>query len=264
MIRRSLALAAATLVLSTGSALASYCENYTARHEHTLAMPAHLLAAVTRAETGYLEPENGTLQAWPWTISASGKVVRHSSKWAAIDAVRDLQLRGAPGIKVGCMQIDLQRHGHAFRNIGHALDPDANVAYGARLLASLHRRTGDWKSAVSEYHSTDPDSGRQFQRRVADLWDQLRADAAYAAWHDDSVAVPSGSDSFADRSYRWRNWNPDWPHGHWRVWRSWHYGPDGRRVFHRYHVWSDDGRRYVLRPYSHGGPWRPVGTTRFN
>ena len=264
MIRRSLAVAAATLALSTGSALASYCENYTAEHERAFAMPAHLLTAVTRAETGYVAPDDGVLKAWPWTVSASGGVVRHPSKWAAIDAVRDLQHRGASEIKVGCMQIDLQRHGHAFRNLSHAFDPEANVAYGARLLASLYRRTGDWKSAVSEYHSGDPNSGGHFQRRVADLWDQMRADAAYTAWHDDSVTAPSEPDGFAYRPYRWRTGDPDWPQGYWRVWQSWRYDADGRRVFYRHYVWSDHDRRYYLRPYSHGGPWRPVGTTRFN
>ena len=58
----------------------------------------------------------------------------------AIAAVKALQARGVRSIDVGCMQINLSYHPHAFRDLDQAFDPHANAAYAERFLTQLYRR----------------------------------------------------------------------------------------------------------------------------
>ena len=72
---------------------------------------------------------------------AEGEGRYFPTKNEAVAAVRELQLRGIRNVDVGCMQVNLMHHGDAFESIEAALEPEINVAYGARYLAALHRET---------------------------------------------------------------------------------------------------------------------------
>ena len=245
----------ALLAFSAVEARADVCENHTARYEAAYGIPAHLLTAVARAESGRADATTGAVRAWPWTVTSPEGDVKYATKWEAISAVRDLQRRGVANIDVGCMQVNLLHHPQAFGSLNLAFDPETNVAYAARLLTEHFARTGDWRMAVAHYHSTTPDLYRPYQARVEDLWQQAREEAprtstvADAGWDDDA---------------RW------WADRSWSRWSDWRSRRDasGHRFVDRWgHVtfWYGDvhpGAGGPSYPVTHTGPWRPVGTNR--
>ena len=267
----SLAVAAAALAVTLGgNARAESCENFTAYQEQANGIPAHLLTAIARAESGRYDERTGTVRAWPWTVTSPEGDVKHATKWEAIQAVDDLRRRGVANIDVGCMQINLRHHPDAFRDLNVAFEPRHNVAYGAALLLENFRRTGDWRQAVALYHSSDPARSGPYQARVEDLWQQARADAAYVAWN---AAEPE--DPAAARARLWDDARA-WVDGHPNAYR-WSYRgaprqPLGSSAFaHPWRprtVWYGDrdggGNDYRILPVPSAGPWRPVGTSRFN
>lgn len=272
------AVTALTMVIG-GNAFASACENYTAYQERAQGIPAHLLTAVARAESGKYDEATGKVSAWPWTVTSPDGDIKYATKWEAIDAVHELQRKGVGNIDVGCMQINLHHHPKAFRNLNIAFDPAQNVAYAAQLLTGHFRQTGDWKMAVALYHSSNPEHYKPYQAKVDDLWQQARADSAYVSW------VDGGDTADADNARRWdiastwidRNPNPyRWTHNDDRPWwtwrnsRSWTNDPGRpwlRRWVARYrarHFGDDPVYRILPIDYDPGHPWVPVGTTRFN
>ncbi|MBL6929801.1 MAG: transglycosylase SLT domain-containing protein [Rhodospirillales bacterium] len=278
------ALAALTMVIGT-NAFANACENHTSHQERLNAIPAHLLTAVARAESGKYDEATGKVSAWPWTVTSPEGDVKYASKFEAISAVRDLQRKGVHNIDVGCMQINLHHHPNAFRNLNVAFDPAQNVAYAARLLRGHYRQTGDWKMAVAHYHSTTPEHYEPYLAKVEDLLQQAQADAAYVSWVDDTDGLDADRTTW-DIAQTWpdapttpNRWTGNFNHNHltwqtwrdwrnWRVWRSRTDTPDRpwhRRWFARYGTPVDsDDPDYRILPIDMGNPWVPVGTNRFN
>ncbi len=138
--------------------------------ERSGGIPEHLLAAISRVESGRLDPRTGSPSPWPWTINAEGEGLFYETKAAAVAAVRALQARGVRSIDVGCMQINLMHHPDAFASLEQAFDPEANAVYGARFLNQLHAQTGDWPKAAALYHSATAELGSEYQRRVLAAW----------------------------------------------------------------------------------------------
>jgi hypothetical protein len=138
--------------------------------ERASAIPEQLLAAISRVESGRLDPRTGRVTPWPWTINAEEQGLFYETKAEAVAAVRDLQARGVRSIDVGCMQINLMHHPDAFASLEQAFDPQANAAYGARFLNQLHGQTGDWPKAAALYHSATAELGSEYQRRVLAAW----------------------------------------------------------------------------------------------
>ena len=291
MKRVTLAIAASALLATVGgNALAGSCENFTAYQERINGIPAHLLTAMARAESGRYDAVLGKISAWPWTVTSPDGDVKYATKWEAIDAVRDLRRRGIGNIDVGCMQINLHHHPHAFSNLSQAFDPARNVAYAAGLVIGHYRRTGDLKTAVAHYHSADPETYGAYQAKVEELWQQARADAAYASWDRDDTYGYSHFDSDNARrarlwdaaqawvdvhpnAYRWADRDDGW--WHWHTYRDrWDRFVrtayrDGRPWAQRWVSWYGDrpvdgDGQYRILPIEPGHPWRPVGTTRFN
>ena len=96
------------------------------------------------------------------------------------------------------MQINLQYHPYAFGNLNIALDPAANVAYGcapAGRATTAAPATGARPSPSTIRPIAD--LGSTYQAKVEDLWEQARADAAYASWEGDT-----GADT-AERARAW-------------------------------------------------------------
>src|SRR5579859_1047005 len=101
------------LLLSAASALAEptalspiapglLCRSAIATAERANGIPASLLAAIGRVESGRRDPVSGATHPWPWTINAEGQGSFFDTKAQAIAAVRDLQARGVRSIDVGC------------------------------------------------------------------------------------------------------------------------------------------------------------------
>ena len=131
--------------------------------------PARLLAAIARVESGRPDAR-GTVQPWPWTINAEGSGHFFDSKEEAIAAVEALQARGVRSIDVGCMQVNLMHHPHAFASLDEAFDPAVNAAYGARFLSALHHDLNTWPAATAAYHSQTEKLGTDYARKVMVAW----------------------------------------------------------------------------------------------
>ena len=166
------AVIALALVLAAASARAepdapyAACEAAIAAAQKAPRIPDKLMPAMSRVESGRLDPLTKQVRPWPWTINVEGAGFFFDSKEGAIDAVRALQARGVRSVDVGCMQVNLMHHPNAFASLDEAFDPAANARYAARFLSALFRQTNDWNLATANYHSANADRGEDYQRRV--------------------------------------------------------------------------------------------------
>ena len=177
---RSLALAAVCFSLWVATALAQspnsaadptlQCRAAIARAEQEAQIPAGLLQAIGRVESGRRNPETGTTGPWPWTINAEGRGHFFPDRAAAIAAVRELQGRGVRIIDVGCMQVNLHHHPRAFASLEEAFEPVSNARYAAQFLTQLHVARNDWMTAAGHYHSHTPELAQAYRARVQTAW----------------------------------------------------------------------------------------------
>lgn len=136
-------------VPSAGSAL---CVGAASEAEVAFALPPGLLHAISDVETGR-PVRSGPPAPWPWTVGVGGEGFYFPDKRSAVAWVEAAQARGVASIDVGCMQVNLMYHPHAFADLASAFDPVRNARYAAGFLVSLHARTGDWDRAIGFYHS---------------------------------------------------------------------------------------------------------------
>lgn len=141
------------------------CDNAIAAAQ-SKTIPDAILPAISRVESGRLDPRTARVRAWPWTINVDGIGTFFETKEDAIATVKALQARGQKSIDIGCMQVNLMYHPTAFKDLDTAFDPPANAAYAARFLVALHAQTRDWNLATAYYHSAEQDRGEDYQRRV--------------------------------------------------------------------------------------------------
>lgn len=139
-----------------------------AEREHRL--PAALLHAIARVESGRTDPRTGAAVTWPWTINAQGQGRFYETKEAAIAAVRGLQARGVTVIDVGCLQVNLHHHPRAFASLEEAFDPVANARYAGLFLTRLHQNAKNWERAAAHYHSHTPELAEAYRLKVLAAW----------------------------------------------------------------------------------------------
>jgi hypothetical protein len=132
---------------------------------HAAGVPEHLMSAIARVESGR-RGADGQINPWPWSINAEGVDHVYETREQAIAAVRQLQAQGMRSIDIGCMQVNLMHHPHAFSSLEQAFDPVPNAEYAARFLVQLYGQTGSWPKAVADYHSATPELGAAYQRQV--------------------------------------------------------------------------------------------------
>jgi hypothetical protein len=166
------------LLLAATPALAEpgrLCRAAIAQAEREAGIPAHLMAAIGRVESGRRDPETGAFHPWPWAINAEGRGQYLPTKAAAIAEVQALQARGVRSIDVGCMQVNLRHHPNAFATLEDAFDPLANARYAARFLGELHAARRDWNWAAGAYHSQTPEFFEPYRARVLAAWAEEQA-----------------------------------------------------------------------------------------
>ncbi len=131
-------------------------------------LPPGLLESIAKAESGRPITSFTDVRAWPWTIDADGDGLFLDSKAAAVAWMR-LQASRYNFVDIGCMQVDLHYHPHAFASIEDAFDPAANADYAARLLVDLYHGEagGSWDVAVGLYHSHTPMLAAEYRDHVA-------------------------------------------------------------------------------------------------
>lgn len=142
-------------------------------------LPPHLLDAIAKVESGRWHDDPSARIAWPWTVTAEGEGRYLPTKAAALRLIRDLKSRGTTNIDVGCMQVNMHYHGHAFDTPEQALDPAINMAYAAEFLLKLHRQRGSWTRAIGDYHSQTPRYSGKYRLKVFRAW-RAEKKAAYA------------------------------------------------------------------------------------
>lgn len=143
------------------------CRSAIAVAERESGIPAGLLQAIGRVESGRRDPETGQTSPWPWVINAEGTGKFFPTKQEAIAAVRQLQAQGVKLIDVGCMQINLHHHPNAFTSLEDAFDPLANARYGAKFLKELNSTRNDWMVSAGNYHSNTPERAASYRAAVA-------------------------------------------------------------------------------------------------
>jgi hypothetical protein len=108
-------------------------------------------------------------------------------------------------IDVGCMQVNLMYHPHAFASLRDAFNPRSNAAYAARFLNVLFAGARDWAHAIAAYHSETPALGEAYRTLVMARWQDpdLRparpAQIAYGAFS--GVQTSYGAFSGVQTSY---------------------------------------------------------------
>ena len=158
------------------------CRPAVALAEQTHGVPARLLAAISRVESGRRDPVSGDWRPWPWTVNAEGQGSFYDTKAQAIAAVRDMQARGIRSIDVGCNQVNLMHHPDAFASLEQAFDPQANANYAATFLTQLFGQAGDWGKAAARYHSATPELAADYQKKVMAAWpEEIRLTGTFAA-----------------------------------------------------------------------------------
>jgi hypothetical protein len=145
------------------------CLDEIAKQEARYGMPAGILKAIARVESSG-SPYGEITKPWPWTLNVGGAPHYYATKEAALTALTDFRAQSDVNIDVGCMQISLRHHPNAFPDLATALDPVANVDYGALFLSALKDKSGDWMQAVGDYHSTTPGFGDTYRNLVQVAW----------------------------------------------------------------------------------------------
>lgn len=159
------------IVKSDVQAIHSNCATYIQKYEAHYGIPAGLLHAISKAESGRKD-HTGRIVAWPWTINVEGKGYFFPTKQAAIKAVQKMQEQGIKSIDIGCMQVNLYHHPRAFKTLEDAFEPRHNVAYAAHFLANLKQDHNCWYKAVAHYHSANPIHYIPYQKTVLGIWNK--------------------------------------------------------------------------------------------
>jgi hypothetical protein len=149
------------------------CEDEIAKAEKKYAIPHKLLMAIGVVESGQTT-DSEQKRPFPWAICVEGKSYFFPTKNAAIAAVRKFKASGKKNIDVGCMQVNLLHHSHAFKTLGEAFTPKNNVDYAASFLVKLKSTHNSWTKAVGYYHSKSVKYYKAYCSAVYNIWINIR------------------------------------------------------------------------------------------
>ncbi len=172
----------ACTALAPFRAQAQSCDVAAAQAEHEQAIPAGLLHAIGRVESGRADPLTRRVAPWPWTVDDSGAGRFFATKPEAVAYAMRQLANGDRSLDIGCFQVSLLHHPFAFASIEEAFDPEANARYAARFLAELRARAGNWETAVGLYHSATSSRAAPYRAAVLTSW-------SGAAWAANAVSA---------------------------------------------------------------------------
>lgn len=160
-----------SVATSRAEGAAELCDRAALQAASETGVPADVLLAIARTETG--RTRGGRLRPWPWTVNVEGAGRWFDTRADALEHAALHRARGARSFDVGCFQINHRWHGQAFRTLDEMFDPLAGARYAARFLSELRAETGSWPAAAGAYHSRTPElAGRyraRFERHLAML-----------------------------------------------------------------------------------------------
>lgn len=149
----------------------SSCAAHIDYHEKKNLIPSGLLQAISKIESGRKDAK-GQIVAWPWTVNAEGQGYFYPTKEAAIAAVQKMQQKGMKSIDIGCMQVNLHHHPHAFKDLNDGFDPEINVAYATSFIKRLKNAHTSWHQAIAHYHSANPVHHIPYRKNVMNAWNR--------------------------------------------------------------------------------------------
>jgi hypothetical protein len=143
------------------------CTSHIQRIERQEGIPRNLLAAMARVESGRYNKAKNAVEPWPWTVQSQGKSNYFETKSEAVAHVKALQKKGIKNIDIGCMQMNVEHHGHKFSSIEEMFEPAHNVGRGAEYLKQLKTgKNNAWSTAVGNYHSFTPEHHSRYKNLV--------------------------------------------------------------------------------------------------
>ena len=145
------------------------CETVAVEAENAFNLPSGILTSIARVESGR-KTDTGVYRAWPWTINDNGKGLFFDTRKSAIDYIIKQKELDNTHIDIGCMQISVKWHSHAFSSPESMLDPYTNIAYAAVFLEELYQTHGDWELAIKYYHSADTKKNIPYLQKVNAVW----------------------------------------------------------------------------------------------
>lgn len=149
---------------------AELCMRHFAYYEKKYGIPPHLLHSISYVESAKWDPITKKYSPWPWTVNVQGDGKHFKTKQEAIDYVRRAWNKGVRSIDVGCNQINLFFHGHNFRDLEHAFDPQSNINYAANFLKEHYKQTNNWFTSIARYHSAENSRGIPYAKKVLSVW----------------------------------------------------------------------------------------------
>jgi hypothetical protein len=142
-------------------------------------VPVAILHALSRTETG--RTQDGVFGPWPWTVNNAGDGHWFDDLQDALSHAERRRAEGATNLDIGCFQINLRWHGHAFSSLSEMFDPVQNARYAARFLSGLYREFGNWDAAVAAFHSRTPHFADRYMRRFHRIYAALAEGGPEAA-----------------------------------------------------------------------------------
>ena len=125
-------------------------------------VPLNLLLQVAKVESGY----GAHKIPWPWAIQVQGKSYYFKTQSAAYLYIKHLLSLGIENFDVGCFQINWRWHKDKIRTPQELLNPLNNTLIAAQFLIDLKTRHASWMKAVSNYHSSNPQQGKNYAKLV--------------------------------------------------------------------------------------------------
>ncbi len=173
--------------------ISGLCTQYFTRAEREHGIPKHLLMAIANTESGRYHPAARRTMPWPWTLNIEGQGYYFDTLHDAATAIRRAKQRGKESIDVGCMQVNLKHHPHAFSGVTEALNPARNVEYAAKFLRQNYDELRSWPKAIAAYHSRTASRGRNYLKTVRKKWRDIVVATGGKSLEDASYTVASES-----------------------------------------------------------------------
>ena len=145
------------------------CQIIATEAEETFDLPSGILSSIAQVESGR-KTTNGDYRAWPWTINDNGKGLFFDNRQSANKYISKQKELNNINTDIGCMQISVKWHAHAFSSTESMLDPYTNIAYAAIFLEELYQTHGNWELAIKYYHSAEKEKNEPYLQKVNAVW----------------------------------------------------------------------------------------------
>jgi transglycosylase-like protein with SLT domain len=139
-------------------------------------VPADILYAMSKAESGLLKDKK--FQPWPWTLNIAGTAKRYNDRESMFAGLMTALGTGEQRIDVGPMQVNWYWQFEVMGSPWRITDPTVNIKIAAQILKTHYDRSGDWWDAVGRYHRPadgprDRLIAEQYRQRVLHFYDSV-------------------------------------------------------------------------------------------